>query len=100
MRVLVIGALLGGVLGSGLAIGAASATSICAEPIRPFCIDESQRSEGDLSQQRCAAMLARYIEELGNYVDCMKASVTASETEHSKMQERLACMREGEKDCR
>lgn len=100
MRASVTAAMVGAILSAGVAVGGPAVAAICAEPVRPFCIDERQQTDGELSRQRCAQMLDSYVEELGNYIGCMKKSVTASEEEHTAMRERLACMREPDKACR
>lgn len=74
--------------------GAALAQSICTEPLRPFCIEQTGDFANDAERRRCQSDIEDYLAKVDEFVACLKNQIGTIGDRREQAAKRLQQIRE------
>ena len=86
-------------MGSALAAGPATATTLCVKPGVPMCMADSMTFISADRMSTCQSEVKDYIDKTMAYLNCLNAENVATGQEMTRNVERFNCHLSGGKNC-
>ena len=78
---------------------AAQTKTFCSEPVTPFCANRAGVFEDDMARERCRDDVEKYATDMTDFISCLSTQQDEAKDRAALIEERFACMAEGNEDC-
>lgn len=79
----------------------AGAQMLCSKPLAPLCSTTDMKDVADATGlERCASDTQKYLNELGDYRQCLQTALKKAEANAKAAEDFKKCLDAGRKDCK
>lgn len=78
---------------------AAQTKTFCSEPVTPFCANRPGVFDDDTARARCRDDVASYATKMAAFIDCLGKQQQEATARIKQVEDRFACMADGNDHC-